>query len=241
MASSSARHDTGSSGSGLQINTGSSYVIKPKTMAIPFESFEVQVESPVDFASLKRNEMNLDALMAAQHLFPYFNMLNGPTYVKLVKDFWVRAEVYDMDAAKVEELQVVARDPSLRGKTRKEIGLEPFRQTEIRSTVMGIPITIIEEVIAKACRVAPSGRFLWNISRKHPLLESFTSVVLKGNPATKLVDIEGHHRMLLKFMTDFFFQKGGGSDQPSVDHKLVLYFLAAFDKINLPRYLMHHL
>jgi len=42
-------------------------------------------------------------------------------------------------------------------------------------------------------------------------------------------------------MTECFFQKGGGSDQPSVDHKLVLYFLAAYDKINLPKYLMHHL
>ena len=65
--------------------------------------------------------------MAAQQLFPYFDMLNGTTYVKLVKDFWVRAEVYDLDVAKVEELQAVARDPSLRGKTRKEIDLEPFR------------------------------------------------------------------------------------------------------------------
>jgi len=42
--------------------------------------------------------------------------------------------------------------------------------------------------------------------------------------------------MLLKFMTECFFQKGGGSD-----HKLVLYFLASFNKINLPRYIMHHL
>jgi len=87
MASSSSRQETGSSGSGLQINTGSSYVIKPKTMAIPLESFEVQVESPVDFASLKRNGMNLDTLMGAQQLYAYFSMLNGPTYVKLVKDF----------------------------------------------------------------------------------------------------------------------------------------------------------
>ena len=87
MASSSTKQVSRSSGSGLQINTGTSYVIKPKTMAIPFESFEVQIESPVDFASLKRNGMNLDALMAAQQLFPYFDMLNGPTYVKLVKDF----------------------------------------------------------------------------------------------------------------------------------------------------------
>jgi len=106
---------------------------------------------------------------------------------------------------------------------------------------MGIPITITEEVIAKACRVAPTGRFLWNVNRNHPLLESFKSVVLNGNPATKLVDIDGHHKMLLKFMTECFFRKGGGSDQPSVDHKLVLYFLAAYDKINLPKYLMHHL
>jgi len=87
MASSSSKQVSGSSGSGLQINTGSSYVIKPKTMAIPFEAFEVQIESPVDFESLKRNGMNLDTLMAAQQMFPYFNMLSGPTYLKLVKDF----------------------------------------------------------------------------------------------------------------------------------------------------------
>jgi len=98
MASSSSKQASGSSGSGLQI--------KPKTMAIPYESFEVQIESPVDFASLDRNRMNMDALMTAQQMFPYFDMLNGPTYVKLVKDFWVRAEVYDLEAAKAEEFKL---------------------------------------------------------------------------------------------------------------------------------------
>ena len=241
MASSSAKQVTGSNGSGIQINSESSYVIKPKTMAIPLESLEVQVESPVDFASLERNGMDLEAEINAQKMFPYFHMLNGPTYVKLVKDFWVRAEVHDVEAAKNEELQAVSKDPSLKGKTRKEMGLEPYRQTEIRSGVMGVPITITEDVIAKACRVAPTGRFLWNITRKHPLLESFTTVVLKGNLANKLVDIDGQHMMLLKFITECFSQKGGGSDQPSVDHKLVVYFLASFNKINLPKYIMHHL
>jgi len=76
------------------------------------------------------------------------------------------------------------------------MGLEPFRQTEIGSAVMGIPITITEEVIAKACRVAPTGRFLWNVSRNHPLLDSFKGVVLRGNSSTKLVDIDGQHRRL---------------------------------------------
>ena len=121
------------------------------------------------------------------------------------------------------------------------MGLESFRQTEIRSTVMGIPVTITEEVIAKACRVTPTGRFIWNITGKHPLMASYTSVVLKGNSATKMVNIDNSHMMLLKFLTGCFLQKGGGSDQPSADHKLVLYFLASFNKINLSKYPMHHL
>ena len=67
----------------------------------------------------------MDALIAAQQMFPYFEMLNGPTFVTLVKDFWVRAEVYDVDAAKDEELKAVIKDPSLKGKTMKEMGLNP--------------------------------------------------------------------------------------------------------------------
>jgi len=98
--------------------------------------------------------MDLEALITVQETFPYFEMLNGPTYVTLVKDFWIRAEVYDVEAALDEEDKAMIRNPSLRGKTRQEIGMELFIQTEIRSTVMGIPITITEEVIAKACRVA---------------------------------------------------------------------------------------
>jgi len=210
-------------------------------MAIPSESFEVLSESPVDFASLKRNRMDLESFITVQEMFPYFDMLNGPTYVTLVKDFWARAEVYDVEAALAEEDEAMIRNPSLRGKTRQEMGMDSFRQTEIRSTVMGIPITITKEVIAKACRVAPTGRFLWNITGKHPLISSYTSVVLKGDSATKLVNIDNNHKMLLKFLSECFLQKGRGSDQPSADHKLVLYFLASFNKINLPRYIMHHL
>jgi len=55
MASSSSNQISGSSCSNLQM--------KPKTMAIPSESFEVQSEYPVDFASLRRNGMNLESLI----------------------------------------------------------------------------------------------------------------------------------------------------------------------------------
>jgi len=83
MASSSSKQSSGSRSSNLQI--------KPKTMAIPSKSFEVQSESPVDFASLRKNGMNMESLISVQEMFPYFDMLNGPTYVTLVKDFWARA------------------------------------------------------------------------------------------------------------------------------------------------------
>jgi len=50
-------------------------------------------------------------------------------------------------------------DPSLEGKTREVLGLKKFIRTEIRSNIMGIPITITEEVIARACRRNAEGAF----------------------------------------------------------------------------------
>jgi len=174
-------------------------------MSIPIDSLEVQIESPVDFASLKRNDVDMEALISAQKMFDYFQMLNGPTYVNLVKEFWIRAEVCDVESAKSEESQAVSRNPSLNGNSREEMGLEPFRGLEIKSAVMGIPVSITEGVIAKACRMAPEGRFLWNVSRKDALLESYTNLLLKGNPATKLVDMDIKYKILLKMVNECFF------------------------------------
>jgi len=51
-------------------------------------------------------------------------------------------------------------DPSLAGKTREEMGLEPFICTEIRSSIMDISVFISEEVIAWVIRRASEGRFI---------------------------------------------------------------------------------
>jgi len=50
-------------------------------------------------------------------------------------------------------------DPTLGGKTREQLGLKPFTCTEIRSSILGILITITEEVIAKAIRRTIDGSF----------------------------------------------------------------------------------
>ena len=74
-------------------------------MDIPWESLIVQIESPVDFTSLKKYKVNMEGLIETQKLSEYFKMLNGPTYVNLVKDFWLKAEVYNEKPAKVVSKQ----------------------------------------------------------------------------------------------------------------------------------------
>ena len=119
----------------------------------------VQVENPVDFISLAHHDCELSNYYQAQDLDDYFFMLNGPSYENLVRHFWVRAEIYDSHAAKMEEHEKVLIDPTLEGKTRDQLGLKPFTCTEIRSSIMGIPITITEEVIARAIRRTAEGSF----------------------------------------------------------------------------------
>jgi len=57
-------------------------------------------------------------------------------------------------------------DPSLEGKTREEMGLEPFRREEIRSSIMGILVVILVDTIAGVIRRASEGRFVYGLSNK---------------------------------------------------------------------------
>lgn len=76
-------------------------------------------------------------------------MLNEPTCPHLVKDLWVRAEVFDELAAREELRLLMEKDSSLKGMTRKYIGLKKFEEVEIRSALMGINVIITHKTIAK--------------------------------------------------------------------------------------------
>ncbi|KEH17503.1 hypothetical protein MTR_0010s0130 [Medicago truncatula] len=229
-----------SSVSSIKINTYKSYVLKERTVTVPLNRLDVQVEAAVDFGSLERNGMDIKGYFAAQNMMDYFVMLNRLSYENLVKDFWVRAEVFDRKIAEEEEASVVKENPRLKGKSRTEMGLRPFKGTEIRSTVMGMEITITVETIAKACRCSNDGLFQVD-AIKSQWEKKINGVLFKGNVKAKSSDLSPIHRMLKKILSECIFQKGGGTDSPSLDHKLVLYFLATFDRINLPKYILHHI
>ncbi|MCI56581.1 hypothetical protein A2U01_0077832, partial [Trifolium medium] len=58
-------------------------------------------------------------------------MLNGPIYTRMVKEFWMKAEVFDELSARMEEEELVRKNPTLKGKSREEMGLNPFSGTVI--------------------------------------------------------------------------------------------------------------
>jgi len=113
----------------------------------------VQVENPVDLLSLAHHGCDLRGIYQAQDLMDYFGMLNGPTYLTL------KASQMHMD----ENFLI---DPSLEGKTREEMGLEPFRREEIRSSIMGIHVVISVDTIVGVIRRASEGRFVFGLSNK---------------------------------------------------------------------------
>jgi len=141
-------------------------------MSLEEWELNVQVENPVDLLSLAHHGCDLKSIYQEQDLTDYFGMLNGPTYLTLVRHFWVRAQIYDLKASQLEMDEKVLIDPSLKGKTREEMSLEPIRREEIRSSIMGIPIVISVDTIAGVIRRA---------TRKalgYPLLTEPYSIVL---------------------------------------------------------------
>jgi len=136
------------------------YEIRGRTMSLDEWELSVQVESPVDFISLAHHGCELRDIYHAQDLDNYFGMLNGQTYMNLIRYLWVRAQVYDRKAAQLEVDEKILIDPSLQGKNREEMGLEPFRCKEIRSSIMGILVVISEAVISWVIRRASEGKFV---------------------------------------------------------------------------------
>ncbi|KAK2375968.1 hypothetical protein QL285_076814 [Trifolium repens] len=113
------------------------------------ESFEFVTEKFVDFESFKVNGIDIQSLFYDQQWKNYFEMLNGFVYYDIVKYFWQKATIFDKFCADEEVRKMVEKDSSLKGKTRSQLGLRPYKGKEIRSNIMGINVLITQEHIAK--------------------------------------------------------------------------------------------
>jgi len=220
------------------------YLLAISTMKLKEYQLRVQVENPVDFSSLIHHSCNIKKFYNTQKWKDYFRMLNGPTYKALVRHFWVRATIFDRQAADAEERDLVLCYPELVGKSREEMMLEPFNGTEIRSTVMGVPIRITQEVIALVIGVEASGVYS-GIEINNPKNSFWNDIVNMTlyNPTTpKKYDVlDMEKKMLFKIQYENLLPKGGGSDRPSLAHKVFIHHLIKGDKINLPKYIFKYM
>jgi len=170
-------------------------------------------------------------------------MLNGPTYTNLIRNFWVRAHVYDKKAAQQEMDKKMLIDPSLAGKSREEMGLEPFTCTEIKSSIIGVPTFIFQKVIAYVIRRASEGSFKDGLgnNKKSPWNEIVNQTMFNSKKKGVYSDLSIEKKMLLKIQNENLLPKGGGSDQPSLEHKVFLHFFIRKEKANVPKYIFKHM
>jgi len=238
MASSSSRQDIVPSN-----QEAPTYEIRGRTMSLEKWQLNVQVENPVDFISLIHHGCNLRDIYQAQDLMDYFGMLNGPTYLTLVRHFSVRAQIYDMKASQLEMDEKVLIDPSLQGKTREEMGLEPFRCEQIRSKIMGIPMVISEASIVGVIRRASEGKFVTGLdnNKKSPWNNIVNKTIFSSTNKGKYSELSMRTKMLLKIQNENLLPKDGGGDQPSLDHKVFLHFFLTKQKANVPKYIFRHM
>jgi hypothetical protein len=111
----------------IDLKSQARLVIKDNQTNAGPEAFEFVTEKFVDFESLKANGIDVQCLFYDQQWKNYFEMLNGFVYYDIVKYFWQIATVFDRFSADEEVRIMIEKDNSLKGKTRRELGLRPYR------------------------------------------------------------------------------------------------------------------
>ncbi|PNX54569.1 cullin-like protein [Trifolium pratense] len=117
-------------------------------------------EKMVDFEGLKANNFDVEPYFIKQGWKRYFEMLNGPIYPELLRHFWMKAKIFTKYEAKQEEKQAIERNPSLKGKSRKEMGLIEFTGTQIRSNICGLNLIYSKEHFNKLLNLDDKGLIL---------------------------------------------------------------------------------
>ncbi|MCH82535.1 hypothetical protein A2U01_0003343 [Trifolium medium] len=94
--------------------------------------FKFVIESMIDFDSLEANDLDLKPFFEKQGWLTFFSRLNGPVFPFLVRDFWKYATVING-------------------------GLDG--QREIQSSVMGMEVSITQDIVAHVTGAPNEGPF----------------------------------------------------------------------------------
>ncbi|PNX89862.1 hypothetical protein L195_g045984, partial [Trifolium pratense] len=213
----------------------------------PYEKLELIIEQPVDFESLKANGYDVKKYFENQYWMNFFDILNGPVYTELVKDFWPRCEVVEKEDAEREYKLKVAENPKVnKGKSRSELGLRDFTETEIRSGVSGFEEVITQTTIAELLKI-PNEGFYIDFSKEGKdspyanMINRYLYETEITEPTNKTLHLKKPVKVLVKIMQGSIFPRSGGTDQVSWNHRHFLYFLYQNIPLNLAAYIFNQL
>ncbi|KAK2456076.1 hypothetical protein QL285_003474 [Trifolium repens] len=209
------------------------------------DSYDFFTEKFVDFESLKANGIDIQYLFYNQQWQNYFEMLNGFVYYDIVKYFWQKAKVYDRASADKEYKDMVEKNKELRGKTRKELGLKPYREREIRSNILGINVVITQAHIAKILGLDNKGEDIEVYDKKSKHLDSIHQDLFKSGCTQKdfgkVMHMKHTFEFAFRICLSTIFTRKGGLDTISIPHKHLIWFLYKRVKVNLAKILFEHM
>src|SRR6266487_5617109 len=96
---------------------------KEKSLDMDEKTFNMVMEQPVDFESLRLNEHDVESYFIDQDGGFSMKLLNGPIYPTLVKDFWIRSKVVTVEEFDREFTALKNSRPENKDKTPAELGL----------------------------------------------------------------------------------------------------------------------
>ena len=108
---------------------------------------------------------------------------------------------------------------------------------------MGVPVFISEAVISWVIRRAFEGRFISGLdnNKTSPWNDVVNKTMFNSTRKGKYSGLSMRNKMLLKIQNENLLPKGGGGDQPSLDHRVFLHLLLTKEKSNVPKYIFKHM
>ncbi|PNX99121.1 hypothetical protein L195_g022384 [Trifolium pratense] len=206
-------------------------------MEFPESSLNFLSEKIIDFESLSANGFDVKQYFSSQGWDKYFDMLNGPIYPDLLKKFWMKAKVFDKLDAKREEIAAIERDPSLKGKSRKEMGLLDFTGVQIRTNICGMNMAFSPIRFNALLGLPNSGIELDVFEKDTRYRDVLLHLIcvdhkLKG----KAKGLTDECRVMFRIILAAICPRLGGTDTISWTHRHLLYFLLTRKKVNLGDY-----
>ncbi|KAK2368409.1 hypothetical protein QL285_081606 [Trifolium repens] len=205
-----------------------------------YEDLNLAIENPVDLEGLRVNGFpEVVDLFKKQGMYYYFNVMNGPTYTELVKEFWMKASVITKDKYIQRIKDMIKEKPELEGKTPKEMGLKPFVSTEIESFVAGFRISIRLCHIYEALKLESGGLIIRNAEEIGSDVEEFIYKP-KADPKDKF-EMTNNCKVIYKILIDSIMSKLGGTDQVSNFQKLFTFHVGKGNFLDIGRLIFIHL